>query len=183
MFWTFCPRSHNLAQSTDLVFAVAVNVSLGLGLALGLRVALLVQSGVAGACAGFCGTGFRVLHVASGADAAVDGVGAGRYDGAVVVRVRVRGASDGREEGGRRVAVPAGCFAHFGQVHSVCADGADACVAVLLFAVGAGYVPEVGAVAGERLLHGVLASDGVGIAADVADVVARPCAHGVRLDH
>lgn len=112
----------------------------------------------------------------------MDGVGAGRDDGSVVIRIRVRGARDGREEWVRRVAVPAGCFAHFGQVHSPCADGPDACVTVLLFAFGAGLFEQVPAVTCESLLDSVFAHDGVGETGDVANVVTGPCADGVRFE-
>ena len=177
----FCLRLDDLAETPDLVFAVAVKVSPGLGLGLGGRIDVaLVETGVAGAGAGFGRPGFGVLHVAGCTDAAVDGVGAGRDDGPVVVRVGVRGASDGREEWARRVAVPAGGFAHLRLVYPPCANGSDARVAVLVFARGAAHVPEVRAVAREGLLDGVLADEYVGKAGDVADVVTGPLADGIR---
>ena len=113
----------------------------------------------------------------------MDGIGAARDDGSVVVRVRVRGAGHGREECVRGVAVPAGCWAHFAQVDAICANGSDACVSVLFFANGAGHVPQVRAVAREGLLDSVLASEGVGEAGDVADVVTGPRCDGVRFEH
>ena len=175
-------RLDDLAETPDLVFAVAVEVSPGLGLGLGGHIAL-VETRVAGARAGLGRPGFVVLHFASLTDAAVDGVGAGGDDGSVVVGVGVRCAGDGREEWVRRVAVPAGGFAHFGLMYSPCANGTDACVSVLFFARGAGHVPEVRAVAGEGLLNGVLADEAVGKTGDVADVVTGPLADRVRFEN
>ena len=174
-------RLDDLAETSDLVFAVAVKVSPGLGLGLGGRIAL-VETSVAGARARLGRPGLGVLHSASRTDAAVDGVGAGGDDRPVVVGVGVCCAGDGREECARRVAVPAGGFAHFRLMYSPCANGTDARVSVLLFARGAAYVPEVRAVAGEGLLNGVLADEDVGKAGDVADVVTSPLADGIRFE-
>ncbi len=163
------------------MFAVSVEMAPGSGAALGSQVAL-VGACVAGAGAVFGGAGFGVAPFAVLADAAVDGVGAGGDDGAVVVGVGVGGAGDGGEEGVRAVAVPAGGGAHGGGVDAPWADWADAGVAVLVVAGGAVDAPEVGVVAREGLLDGVLADDGVGVAEDVADVVAGPLSDGIRLE-
>ena len=61
-------------------------------------------------------------------------------------------------------------------------DGTDAGISVLVVARGACYAPEIGVVACEGLLNGVLAYDRVGVAEDVADIVAGPFAHGIRLE-
>lgn len=126
-----------------------------------------------------------VLPLAALADAAGDLVRRRGDDGAVVVRERVRGARGGREEGVRRVAVPAAraALAHGGRVGAPGPHGPHARVAVLVLALGAaGRAPEVRAVARQRLLLHVLADDRVRVAEDVADVVARPLAHGVRFE-
>ena len=123
-----------------------------------------------------------VLPLAVLADAASDLVRASRDDGAVVVRIRVGGAGDRREERIGRVAVPAGVVLHGVEVRAERADGADAGVAVLVLARGILDLPEIGVVARERALHRVLADDGVGVADDVADVVAGPGAEGVGFD-
>ena len=158
-----------------------MQVSLGF-VGIGCRIPF-VGAGVAGAAAVLGRPGLGVAPLAGLADAADDGVGAAGDDGPVVVRVRVRRAGDGREEGGRRVAVPARgrALRHGGRVRAPGADGADARVAVLLLARGARHVPQVRVVARQRLLHAVLAHDRVRVAQDVADVVAGPFAHGVRL--
>ena len=173
----------DLTEPPDLVYAVAVDMSLGLGLTLGSRIAL-VGTFVAGARSLFGRTGLGVLPLAVLTDAAGDGVGAGGDDGAVVVGVGVRRAGDGREERVRRVAVPAGfgIQAHFLGVCAPWAHGADARVSVLVFTVGAFDFPEVRVVAREGLLDSVLADDGVGVAENVADVVAGPLADGVRFE-
>lgn len=61
-------------------------------------------------------------------------------------------------------------------------NGTDAGVIVLVVARGTGYVPEVCVVAREGLLNSVLADDGMGVAEDVADVVAGPLTDGVRFE-
>ena len=61
-------------------------------------------------------------------------------------------------------------------------DGSDARVSVFVITRSAFDVPEVGVVAREGLLHGILADDRVGVAEDVADVVAGPLAYGIRFE-
>ena len=161
------------------MFTVAVKMAPELGLALGDGIAL-VGARIACAAAVFGGPGFGVLPLAILAHAADQFVRAGRDDGSVVVRVRVRGAGDGREEGVRWITVPAGSFAHGGCTDTPGADGSDARISVLLVACGVGYVEEVGVVACEGQCDTVLADDGVGESEDVADVVACPFTNGVR---
>lgn len=181
--------SEDLTEAPDFVYAVAVQMSLlrhhHLGLALSRRIAL-ISPRIAGTRAGLGLAGLGVLPLAARADAAGDAVRAGGDDGAVVVRVRVRGAGGGGEERVGRVAVPAAgaALAHGLGVAAPGPDGPDARVAVgVLAGAAAGDAPEVGAVARQRPLHHVLAHDRVRVAEDVADVVARPLAHRVRFQH
>ena len=157
--------------------SMAVEMSLGLGLAFRGRVAL-VGTRVAGAGTGFGLTGQGVLPLATVTNAADDGVGAGGNDGAVVIREGVCCAGNGREERVGRVAVPAGggTFAHCCSMYSPWTDGTDAGVSILVFARGAAHVPEVDVVARKGLLNTVLAHEVMGVAQDVADVVAGPFA-------
>lgn len=67
-------------------------------------------------------------------------------------------------------------------MYSPWTDRTDAGVSVLVVTRGAVHFPEVCIVAREGLLNGVLADDRVGVAEDVADVVAGPLADGVRLE-
>lgn len=113
----------------------------------------------------------------------MDGVGAGGDDGAVVVGVGVCCARDGREKRIGRVTVPARGFTHGAGVHAPWTNGTDAGVPVLVVARGVGNVPEVQIVAREGILLDVSADDGVGVAEDVADVVAGPLADGVRFQY
>ena len=170
---------NDLAETSDLVFAMAVKMAPELGLALGDGIAL-VGARIAGAAALFGGPGFGVLPLAILAHAADQLVRASRNDGSVVVRVRVRGAGDGREEGVWRVTVPARSLAHRGCTDAPGADGSDACVSVLFVACGVGYVEEVGVVTSEGQGDAVLADDRVGESEDVADIVACPFADRVR---
>ena len=87
------------------MFAVAVKMAPKL-LALGDGIAL-VSARIAGAAALFGRPGFGVLPLAILAHAADQFVRAGCDDGPIVVRVRVRGAGDGREEGVWWITVPA----------------------------------------------------------------------------
>lgn len=84
----------DLTETPELVYAVAVQMSLGLGLTLGSRVAL-VGTFVAGAGSVFSRTGLGVLPRAVLPNAAGDGVGAGGDDGTVVLGVGVCCARDG----------------------------------------------------------------------------------------
>lgn len=163
------------------MFAVAVNVSPRLELGLGLRIAL-VGTRATGARAFLGRSGFGVLDSASRIDAAGEGVGAGGEDSPVIVGGRVNCARDGREECVRRVAVPAGGFAHCRRMYSPWTNGIDARVSVLVFAIGAGYFPEVRAVADEGASDGVKAGERVGNPEDIADVVTGPSADGVRFE-
>ena len=160
---------------------MAVKMSLGIGFDLGVRITL-VGTGVAVARTSFGRPGLVVLPSAIRTNAAVDGVGAGGDNGPVVVGVGVRCARNGREERVRRIAVPAGGFAHFVHMGSPGTNGTDACVSVLVVTRGAGCVPEVRAIAGKCILNGVSAGEGVGKAGDVADVVSSPLADGVRFE-
>ena len=96
---------NDLAKTSNLVFSMAVKVAPEL-LALGDGIAL-VSARIAGAAALFGRPGFGVLPLAILAHAADQLVRAGRDDGSVVVRVRVRGAGDGGEEGVWWITVPA----------------------------------------------------------------------------
>lgn len=172
-------HSNDLAETSNLVFPMAVKMAPELGLAFGDGVPL-VGARVAGAAALFGGAGFGVLPLAVLAHAADQLVRAGRDDGSVVVRERVRGAGDGREEGVWRITVPARRLAHRGGTDAPGADGSDASVSVLFVACGVGYVEKVRVVAGEGQRDAVLADDRVGESENVADVVACPFADGVR---
>ena len=173
---------NDLAETSDLVFAVAVKMAPELGLALGDSVPL-VGARIAGAAALFGRSGFGVLPLAILAHAADQLVRAGRDDGSVVVRERVRGAGDGREESVWRVTVPAGSLAHSGCTNAPGADGSDARVSVLFVACGVGYVEKIRIVASEGQRDAVLADDGVRESEDVANVVACPFADGVRFQN
>ena len=170
---------NDLAETSNLVFAMAVKMAPELGLALGDRIPL-VGARVAGAAALFGRPGFGVLPLAVLAHAADQLVRAGRNDGSVIVRVRVRGAGDGCEEGVWWITVPAGSLAHRGCTDTPGADGSDARVSVLIVTCGVGYVEEIGVVASEGQGDAVLADDGVGESENVANVVACPFADGVR---
>ena len=173
---------NDLAETSNLVFAMAVKMAPELGLALGHGIPL-VGAGIAGAAAVLGRPGFGVLPLAVLAHAADQLVRAGRDDGSVIVRVRVRGAGDGREESVWRITVPAGSLAHHGCTDAPRADGSNARVSVLLVACGVCYVEEVRVVACEGQRDAVLADDGVGEPEDVADVVACPLADRVRFQY
>ena len=97
----------NLTEASDFMCAMCVNMSLGLGLRLGCRIALIgTLIAATRACLGRAGLGVRPRALLT--DAAVDGVGAGRDDGPVVVGEHVRRTGDGSEECIGGVAVPAG---------------------------------------------------------------------------
>ena len=68
-------------------------------------------------------------------------------------------------------------------MHSPWTDWIDAGVSVLGVARGAGNVPEAPVVAGEGLLNGVLAGDGVGVTEYIANVVAGPFADWVGFQY
>ena len=172
---------NDLAETSNLVFAMAVKMSPELGLALGNGIPL-VGARIAGAAAVLGRSGFGVLPLAILANAADQLIRAGRDDGPVVVRVRVRSAGDGREEWVRWITVPARSLAHRGGTDTPGADGSDARVSVLFVACGVSHVEEVGVVASEGQRDAVLADDRVGESEDVADVVACPFADGVRLE-
>ena len=160
---------------------MTVSVSLPNPTALGRHIALIgAQFTVTASILG--GTGLGILPLTRLSHTAGDFVGAGGDDGPVVIRVGIRGAGDGREEGIGRVAVPAGCGAHGAGVGAPGTDGPDAGVSVFVFTRGAFDLPEVGVVAREGLLYRILADDGVGVAEDIADVVAGPLAYGVRFE-
>ena len=110
---------------------MAVEMSLGFGLGLRSRIAL-IRPRVAGAASILGRTGLGILPFATLANAASDGVGAGGDDGAVVVGVGVRCARDGGEKRVRRVAVPAGGFAHRAGMFPPRTDRPDAGVSVLV---------------------------------------------------
>ena len=158
--------------------AVAVEMSLPMP-ALGGGIAL-VRTRVAGTASILGLAGIWVFPFAFLADTASDGVGAGGDDGPVVVGIGVCCARDGGEEWVGPVAVPAGGRAHCAGVCSPGTDWADTRVSVLIVTGSALDIPELRVVTGERLLNGVLADDGVGVAEDVADVVAGPLANRVR---
>ena len=174
-------RLDDLTEAPDLVKTMTVSVSPLHPAALGRHIPL-VGARVASTASVLCGTGLGVLPRARFPDAASDLVGAGRDDGTVVIRVGIRGAGDGREERVGRVAVPAGRGAHGAGVGAPGTDGSDAGFSVLIITRGAFDLPELGIVAREGLLHRILAHDGVGVAEDVADVVASPLAYGVRFE-
>ena len=62
-------------------------------------------------------------------------------------------------------------------------DGPNTRVSIFIFTRSALDLPEVGVVAREGLLDCVLADDGMGVAEDVADIVAGPFADGVRFEN
>ena len=173
---------YDLAETSDLVFAMAVEMAPEFGLALGDGIPL-VGARIAGAAAVLGRPGFGVLPLAIPARTADQLVRAGRDDGPIVVWERVRGAGGGREERVWWITVPAGGLAHRGCTDTPGSDGSNARVSVLVVACGAGYVEEVGVVASEGQCDAVLADEGVREAEDVADVVACPFANGVRFQN
>ena len=158
--------------------AVGVEMSVGLGLVFGDRIAL-IETLVAATRACLGRAGLLILPRAILTNAAVDGVGAGRDDGPVVVGEGVRCTGDGREELVGRVAVPAGGQAHFLEMLSPGSHGTDAGVSVGLVTGGAVHAPEIHAVARQGILHGVFADQVVRVAEDVTRVVAGPFTDGV----
>ena len=76
--------SDDLAETPDLVYAVAVKMSPGLGLGLGGRITF-VGTRIAAAGAGLGRTGLGVTPLAVLTDAAGDGIGAGGNNGPVVI--------------------------------------------------------------------------------------------------
>ena len=152
---------NDLAETSNLVFAMAVKMAPELGLALGDGIPL-VGARIAGAAAVLGRPGFGILPFAILAHAADQLVRAGRDDRSVIVRVCVRGAGDGREEGVWWITIPAGSLAHRGCTDAPGSDGSDARISVLLVACGVGYVKEIGVVASEGQRDAVLADNGVG---------------------